>query len=38
MWDTFIQLLKGLNAIHELKITHRDLKVNRLKCRVLTYF
>lgn len=28
IWSTFLQLLKGLYAVHQLKITHRDLKVS----------
>ena len=27
IWNIFTQILKGLNAVHSLKITHRDLKV-----------
>ena len=26
IWEMFIQLLTGLNALHELKTLHRDLK------------
>jgi len=27
IWRIFIQMVKGLKALHELKILHRDLKV-----------
>lgn len=34
VWEIFLQILKGLHAIHQLKITHRDLKVLTIKFRV----
>ncbi len=27
VWQVFIQVVRGLRALHELKIMHRDLKV-----------
>ena len=26
IWNVFLQLLKGIRAIHQLKVTHRDIK------------
>ena len=28
IWKIFIHMVKGLKVLHELKILHRDLKVN----------
>jgi len=28
IWSIFIQVVRGLRALHELQIMHRDLKVN----------
>lgn len=38
IWSVFIQVVKGLKALHELRILHRDLKVTPLRCRVPMYF
>jgi len=27
IWNIFIQIVKGLNALHQLNIFHRDIKV-----------
>jgi NIMA (never in mitosis gene a)-related kinase len=28
IWSIFIQITRGLRALHELKVLHRDLKVH----------
>ena len=40
IWRVFIQAVKGLRALHELNIMHRDLKVNltlTLECQCLSF-
>ena len=36
IWRTLINVVSGLNNLHELNILHRDLKVTRLILRALT--
>ena len=30
IWHIFIQTVRGLRALHDLKILHRDMKVNEV--------
>ena len=38
VWRIFIQTVRGLRALHNLKILHRDMKVKKQHHRVQTYF
>lgn len=38
VWHIFIQTVRGLRALHDLKILHRDMKVNYYNHRVRMSF